>query len=521
MTLRQRSVAAVAALFCSLVWSGPIAAQGTPALAFSTSPQNQPVTLMLNEPKLRYELNLDSLKKEDQGIKVQVVATPFRDASGNTIQPTVTVPKGADGSSTVESLGSLPVVIEADLPKPGVYTSHISLVYNGQRWTPPLALTVTRAAPDVDVTDNLPAASAALWGLERNKKAVVDVGIYEKNGQTVNLPVPQLLRFVLKRDNGSKLSSQATFEVLGPDSEKVPDPLTVDGKKTRQFRFLLSGFQEAGEHEATLRFIPDGVASPIDRIFSIYVREPWWAALLWISAGVVISYVLREYLVKTRPRLAALARIESLTVDMETTLEDSALTPDQKRVVRSVLSQVAELRKALNLETMTLAEVDGVLDLLEKKEPLLQDWISVSRRAGTLNPIPPNIATALQGAQAALTNRAATVQMITQAGTDLATAAATIPPPAAGRAAAPLQATTPRGKAAQALSWIQGRMRSSDLLVTVVILLIACLMGIKALWISDLGWGGWEDRVIAVLWGLGLHQATFTGVEALRTTLAR
>lgn len=525
MTSRPRRIPAVAALLLSLVWIGPLAAQ-EPALAFSTSPQNQPVTLTLNEPKLRYELNLDSLKKAEEGTaepgtKVQVVATPFRDASGNTIQPTVTVPKEADGSSTVPPLGSLPVVIEADLPKPGVYTSHISLVYNGQRWTPPLALTVTRAAPDVDVTDDLPAASAALWGLERNKKVVVDVGIYDKNGQTLNLPVPQLLRFVLKRDNGSKLSSKASFEILGPDSGKLPNPLTVDGKKTRQLRFLLSGFQEAGEHEATLRFIPDGVASPIDRTFSVYVREPLLAALFWIALGVVTSYLIREYLIKTRPRLAALARIESLTVDLEKARQDPALTDRQKEVIGSLLSQVTDLRKAIRLETMTLTEVDGALDLLEKKVPLLKDWISVSRRASVLHPIPANIAAPLQEVEAALGDRNATTQVITQAGTKLAAAAAAIPPPAGARAAAPLRTAMPQDDAKQNLSWLLSRIRSSDLLVTVVILLIACLMGIKALWISDLGWGGWEDRVIAVLWGLGLHQATFTGVEALRTTLAR
>ena len=64
-------------------------------------------------------------------------------------------------------------------------------------------------------------------------------------------------------------------------------------------------------------------------------------------------------------------------------------------------------------------------------------------------------------------------------------------------------------------------IRRSDFLISAAVLGIACLMGIKALWLSDLSWGGWEDRVIAVLWGLGLHQATFTGVDALRSTLAK
>jgi hypothetical protein len=64
-------------------------------------------------------------------------------------------------------------------------------------------------------------------------------------------------------------------------------------------------------------------------------------------------------------------------------------------------------------------------------------------------------------------------------------------------------------------------IRTSDLLISIVVLAIACLLGIKTLWLADLSWGGWEDRVIAVLWGLGLHQATFTGVEALRANLVK
>ena len=65
---------------------------------------------------------------------------------------------------------------------------------------------------------------------------------------------------------------------------------------------------------------------------------------------------------------------------------------------------------------------------------------------------------------------------------------------------------------ARIIGWI-------DLLVAVVAVLIATALGLAALWTPDPTWGGWEDRIVAMLWGLGLHQFTFAGVEGLTERL--
>ena len=65
---------------------------------------------------------------------------------------------------------------------------------------------------------------------------------------------------------------------------------------------------------------------------------------------------------------------------------------------------------------------------------------------------------------------------------------------------------------ARVIDWI-------DLLVAVLAVLIATVLGLAALWTPDATWGGWEDRIVATLWGLGLHQFTFAGVQGLTERL--
>jgi hypothetical protein len=58
-----------------------------------------------------------------------------------------------------------------------------------------------------------------------------------------------------------------------------------------------------------------------------------------------------------------------------------------------------------------------------------------------------------------------------------------------------------------------------DVMSWVVAILVATLLGIATLWSPKATWGGWEDHIVALLWGLGLHQFTFAGVSALSDKL--
>ena len=62
---------------------------------------------------------------------------------------------------------------------------------------------------------------------------------------------------------------------------------------------------------------------------------------------------------------------------------------------------------------------------------------------------------------------------------------------------------------------VRQSLRLWDFGVTVIIAVIAVLLGMKTLWFGSYTWGGPADMATAVLWGLGLHQVSFDGVNNL------
>jgi hypothetical protein len=70
---------------------------------------------------------------------------------------------------------------------------------------------------------------------------------------------------------------------------------------------------------------------------------------------------------------------------------------------------------------------------------------------------------------------------------------------------------------------IAWKLRLSDWIFDLVVLLIAVILGISVLWVTDATWGGVEDYIPAFLWGLGLHAvsaSTFQGFGGLRQRFA-
>lgn len=59
------------------------------------------------------------------------------------------------------------------------------------------------------------------------------------------------------------------------------------------------------------------------------------------------------------------------------------------------------------------------------------------------------------------------------------------------------------------------RIRTGDLRANLVIIAIASVLGVPALWATDPSWGGFQDSLTAALWGLGLHQFSYSGIKGL------
>lgn len=62
---------------------------------------------------------------------------------------------------------------------------------------------------------------------------------------------------------------------------------------------------------------------------------------------------------------------------------------------------------------------------------------------------------------------------------------------------------------------LEARLRRNDILATLGVAVIAVGLGLQLLWADNAVWGTWRDRLTAVLWGLGLHQASGVAFEGL------
>jgi hypothetical protein len=71
----------------------------------------------------------------------------------------------------------------------------------------------------------------------------------------------------------------------------------------------------------------------------------------------------------------------------------------------------------------------------------------------------------------------------------------------------------------RALAITQRTIDRIDWFVLLVAIVVATVLGVTVLWTPNPTWGGWDDRIVAVLWGLGLHQFTFTGLAGLADRL--
>ena len=68
---------------------------------------------------------------------------------------------------------------------------------------------------------------------------------------------------------------------------------------------------------------------------------------------------------------------------------------------------------------------------------------------------------------------------------------------------------------AGAVSSTRRKQLAVSLIATLLIAIVAVILGVKVLWSDDWTWGGAQAYLIAFLWGAGLHQFTFGGISGL------
>ena len=68
--------------------------------------------------------------------------------------------------------------------------------------------------------------------------------------------------------------------------------------------------------------------------------------------------------------------------------------------------------------------------------------------------------------------------------------------------------------------YLKKLIKRVDWVVMLAVLGAAIVLGLKLLWADNLMWGSFSDYMVALLWGLGLHQVTSSTVNGLGGVLS-
>lgn len=266
----------------------------------------------------------------------------------------------------------LTIVFRASLPELGTYKATVTPYWNKtahQR----IALTVTRARGALNLEVRDPDPLAQTGNLDQIAFGAV-LQATEDRGVRLKTPLLRSLVEIRGADAAAKRFS-APGELTVKDGEKVLKPgdsLEIEPHATRSLRFELEHLPGPGHYEATLRFA-SADAPPLDKAFPIYLRQHAWVALLWILAGVVLSWFLRWFVMNERPRVANQQAVLALIDEAKECLEVPGIDEDGRSLVASVRR---ELRGVLSGFLVKLdAQDQDRIAALGLKVQLVRKWL--------------------------------------------------------------------------------------------------------------------------------------------------
>lgn len=336
---------------------------------------------------------------------------PFVDGSGKAAPARLDAEGAPVASFALKPYGSRSLNIHVTAARPGVFAAKLWLGGGATALVTTIEVTRTDAPPALTIGNSLPFKVKAAW-FGPTTTALQTVRVTQTGGAgAVELSPPQRVSVLYKPDEKVTLDAPGVTLVEPAASASAP-PFLVAPNDHNDISYAFTGFPSAGRYEAVLSF-SSPASAPVTRTVSIYVRENWPMAALWIGLGVVVAFLLRVYGTVLAPRLA----LESRAAALFAQLRDARASAAPNDAAASAVADA--MHGALLARWNTLASTGRLvgstdLDLYEQKIPLLRDWLQLRAWLGKhLPPATQVLAqTTLNSSEAVLRNPAATAAEI-------------------------------------------------------------------------------------------------------------
>jgi hypothetical protein len=282
----------------------------------------------------------------------------------------------------VKGLAGRKIALTATLPKPGKYTTVVSLVNAGVKVPLTISVELQKHTMGIDIlTVERAAASSDAFPLR--------LTVQEKLGHAETLQKPVLLNFSRKLTGGAL--TQAFYdriETFEGDAKKgaseMPATWTLDAYGVKPVTMRIHGLRDAGEYQATVAIGAAG-SLPKTQVIALTARHRGRNAAWIIFFGALLSFGIRMLVKQRRPRLVQQRGALALLDDLDALpAQWKELSETEQEVLRRLRERVHRL--ATRLSDESVPDADALLDEVNRKLSLFPDWINLRRGIDAASP---------------------------------------------------------------------------------------------------------------------------------------
>jgi hypothetical protein len=338
----------------------------------------------VSDPAVSYPLTVEN--RGSAGMKkVEVTVSSFVSASGDTASPTLSLlspppPGAARGPSVILDMPagkSVPLYLGAELPKAAMYRAVVRFV-SGKEILLNFAVEIvrTRAQQPIEISD-LPAVQSTATFLHCDFSQLVEATAYSTGGTVVLLP-PVLHRATLKLKNDSTAGVATGLKL------QTGQQVTVEAGLPQKIQFKVLNLEGPGRYDATIRF-PAAGYQPIEKTITVYVRDSFLMAVVYIALGALVSLGVHAYTARIRPRLIVQQWVSGMFADLNALQARTGEDPVSRELVQRVSDNLANQWDELRPKRRAPASED--FDLFNQIVQSLRPWIELRRQLLAIRPV--------------------------------------------------------------------------------------------------------------------------------------